>query len=99
HDDSDRRGAVVRELSEDKPVLRRALHPGADVGHDRSARPDAIIVASERPEHASAGQRHERSRTRKIIGMSLGVGIAHRTNIPSAAMIAGDFFELTAIWR
>ena len=42
----------MRELGEHEPVLRGALHPGADVGHERARGPDAVVAAPQRAERA-----------------------------------------------
>src|SRR5689334_24333725 len=47
------RSVVARELGEHHPLLRRALHPRADVGDERAGRPQAIVVARERAEGRS----------------------------------------------
>ena len=47
HDDADGRRVVMRQLREHEPVLRDALHPGADVGNDRAGCPEAIVEISE----------------------------------------------------
>ena len=53
HDRADRGRIVVGQLGEDEPVLGGALHPRADVGHDRSARPGPIVEAPQRTERAA----------------------------------------------
>ena len=42
------------ELGEHQPVLRRALHPGADVGDQGAGGPDAVIEIPQRTEDARA---------------------------------------------
>ncbi|MNL01836.1 hypothetical protein D3C87_1223210 [compost metagenome] len=43
HDDADGAGIVLRQFAEHQPILRRALHPGADIRHEGAAGPDTVI--------------------------------------------------------
>src|ERR1700761_9041380 len=52
HDDPNGGGVVVRQFREDDPILRRALHPRADVGYQRARSPHAVVRALERTECA-----------------------------------------------
>ena len=60
HDHADGRGVVMGELGEHQPVLRRALHPGADVGDERPGGPDPVVEDAQRPEDARAARGHGR---------------------------------------
>src|SRR5690606_28380245 len=44
---------VVGELGQADPVLRGALHPGADVRHRRAREPEAVVENTERAERAA----------------------------------------------
>ena len=52
HHHPDSGGVVVGQLGEDDPVLGRALHPRAHVGHERPAGPHPVVEAPERTEGA-----------------------------------------------
>ena len=53
HDDADGGGAVVGQPGQHEPVLRGALHPGADIRDERPGSPDAVVVAAQRAERAT----------------------------------------------
>jgi hypothetical protein len=50
HHDADRGRVAVGEVRQHQPVLRGALHPGADVGDERPRRPAAVIGTGQRSE-------------------------------------------------
>lgn len=43
HHDAHGGRAMLRELGENEPILCGALHPGADIGHQRARRPDPVV--------------------------------------------------------
>jgi len=47
HHDANRRGVLVRQLRQHQPVLRHALHPGADVRHDGACGPHPVVVTAQ----------------------------------------------------
>lgn len=59
HHGTERGRAVARQLGQHKPILRRALHPRANVGHQRSERPKPVVEARERPEGTVAKLAHD----------------------------------------
>jgi len=52
HHDADCCCVMVCQLREDDPVLGNALHPRTDIGYNRPAGPDAIVVAVQRTKGA-----------------------------------------------
>src|SRR5512133_3846022 len=56
--DPDCEGRPAGKL-EHQPVLRNALHPGADVGDERSRQIDAVVTLNKRGEHATARSRDD----------------------------------------
>jgi hypothetical protein len=52
HHDTHRGRVAVRQFGEDDPVLRGALHPRSDIGHQRSRRPDPVVVSFQRTERS-----------------------------------------------
>src|SRR4030088_504877 len=58
HDDPDRGRIMVREFGQDDPVLRGALHPGSNIGYQRSCGPDSVIGALQRAEGAPQETAH-----------------------------------------
>ena len=52
HHNTDGSGIFLRELGEDEPVLRDALHPGPDIGDQSADRPNPIVEALERAKSA-----------------------------------------------
>ncbi|CPU65421.1 Uncharacterised protein [Mycobacteroides abscessus] len=74
-DDADGDAGVVGEVAEDEPVLRDALHPGADVRDERGAEPDAVVVVLEGGERGAhrAAIRVNSSLARAKVSLSSGV--------------------------
>ncbi len=60
HHRADRRGAVMGEPGEHQPGLRRALHPGADIGDEGPGGPHPVIENAQRAEDARAARGHGR---------------------------------------
>ena len=52
---------MIGELRQHQPVLSDALHPGADVGHQRAERPQAEVEACEGAEGAGHWILHGRA--------------------------------------
>jgi hypothetical protein len=53
HGDAERGAIVVRQLRQHQPALRDALHPGADIRHQRAGGPEPVIESSQRSKRIS----------------------------------------------
>jgi len=58
HDHAQGGGALVRQDRQHQPILRRPLHAGADIGDERAARPNTIVVAPQRPKSPRSRDAH-----------------------------------------